>query len=63
MGYHHNILHSDNEDFKKIEKQIDCRQFLTKTSLGLGASALGSLMAERDLFGKELPIVFEKGNV
>ncbi len=44
MSEHHDKLRSDNKDFQKIENQIDRRQFLTKTSLGLGALALSSLL-------------------
>ncbi len=54
-GHHHHdhdILRSNVHDFKKIEANIDRRQFLTKTSMGLGAMALGSLMgADRLLAG------------
>lgn len=32
------------EDLKRIREQIDRRTFLTRTSLGLGAAALGSLL-------------------
>jgi len=44
MCEHYDKLRSDNKDFQKIENQIDRRQFLTKTSLGLGALALSSLL-------------------
>ena len=44
MGHHHDLLRSNNGDFKKLEKKLDRRQFLTRTSLGLGALALSSLM-------------------
>ncbi|MDP4679111.1 MAG: DUF1501 domain-containing protein, partial [Cyclobacteriaceae bacterium] len=50
MCHHHEVLKSDNKDFQQIEKQIDRRQFLTKTSLGLGAMALGSLLGTENLF-------------
>ena len=39
-----NKLRSNNKDLQKLEHQMDRRQFLTKSSLGLGALALGSLM-------------------
>ncbi|MEN0047471.1 MAG: DUF1501 domain-containing protein [Bacteroidota bacterium] len=53
MGHHHDhdIRRSNHPDLKKVENKIDRRQFLTKTSLGLGASALGSLFAKNTLFG------------
>ncbi|MGC6430045.1 MAG: DUF1501 domain-containing protein [Jejuia sp.] len=44
MCDHHDTLRSNNKDFQKVEKQIDRRHFLKKTSLGLGAIALGSLL-------------------
>ncbi|MDN5203693.1 DUF1501 domain-containing protein [Fulvivirgaceae bacterium BMA10] len=50
MCHHHNIVRSDNKDLQKVEKQIDRREFLTKTSLGLGAMALGSLLGTEKLF-------------
>lgn len=42
--HHHDILRSGHPDLEKEERKIDRRQFLTKTSLGLGAIALGALM-------------------
>jgi len=50
MCHHHDILRSNSKDLQKIEKQIDRREFLTKTSLGLGAMALGSLLGTEKLF-------------
>ncbi|WP_298536824.1 DUF1501 domain-containing protein [uncultured Algibacter sp.] len=44
MCSHHDDLKSNNKDFQSIEKQLDRRHFLKKTSLGLGALALGSLL-------------------
>ena len=44
MCNHHDVLRSNNKDLQSIEKQIDRRHFLKKTSLGLGALALGSLL-------------------
>jgi len=44
MCNNHDILRSNNKDLQKIEKQIDRRNFLTKTTLGLGALAFGSLL-------------------
>jgi hypothetical protein len=54
MGHHHNDefkLHTP--DFERINKKIDRRNFLTKTSLGLGAVALGSLFGANTLYGSE----------
>lgn len=44
MCHHHDIIRSNRVDLKEEERKIDRRQFLTKTSLGLGAMALGSLL-------------------
>jgi hypothetical protein len=41
-----------NKDLEVVKKQLDRRAFLTKTSLGLGAMALGSLLGTSHLFGK-----------
>lgn len=41
---HENILRSNNKDLQEIERQMDRRNFLSKTSMGLGAIALGSLL-------------------
>jgi hypothetical protein len=46
----HDILRSNNKDLQQVEKQWDRRNFLTKTSLGLGALALGSLMNPQKTF-------------
>ncbi|MDO7135820.1 DUF1501 domain-containing protein [Algibacter lectus] len=48
---HHNKLTSNNRDLQKIERQIDRRHFLKKTSLGLGAIALSSLLGAEKMFG------------
>jgi len=49
MGHHHDIIRSNNPELQKEEKKIDRRQFLNKTSLGLGALALGSLLNPNSL--------------
>lgn len=59
MCSHHDILRSNNKDLQQIEKIIDRREFLTKTSLGLGAMALGSLLGTDKLLastGNDNPI-------
>ncbi|MFN5422168.1 MAG: DUF1501 domain-containing protein [bacterium] len=48
MSHHHNEFRLHTGDFRKLNKQWDRRRFLTKTSLGLGAAAVGSL------FGKSI---------
>ncbi|MEM6641652.1 MAG: DUF1501 domain-containing protein, partial [Bacteroidota bacterium] len=55
MGHHHDILRSNNPELKREENKIDRRQFLTKTSLGLGAMALGSLMGVDKVLGSSKP--------
>ncbi len=52
MSHHHNEgfrLHT--EDFEKLNKRLDRRNFLIRTSLGLGALATGSLLGVHHLFG------------
>ncbi len=51
MCHNHDILKSNNKDLQQVEKLWDRRQFLTKTSLGLGALALGSLLHGEKAFG------------
>ena len=41
---HHKKKRISNCHFRQIEKSIERREFLTKTSLGLGAIALGNLL-------------------
>ncbi len=52
MSHHHDIIRSGNKELAKEEQKIDRRQFLTKTSLGLGAMALGSLLQIDKLIAK-----------
>lgn len=57
MGHqHHEKFQPGREwlrtpDFRQLHNQLDRRQFLTKTSLGLGALALGSLLGAERLLG------------
>jgi hypothetical protein len=51
MSHHHDApLRSSNRDLQEIEKKMDRRRFLTKTSLGIGSLALGSLMGMEKIF-------------
>lgn len=51
MSHHHDdIFKLHTPDFDQLNKKLDRRTFLTKTSLGLGAIAMGSLLG-RQLFG------------
>src|SRR5690606_4794388 len=50
MCDHHDKLRSNNKDLQYIEKQLDRREFFTKTSLGIGALALGSLLGTEKLW-------------
>lgn len=52
MSHHdHKILKSTNKDLQALERQMDRRNFLTKSSLGLGALAMGSLLTADKVFG------------
>lgn len=52
MSHHHNEQYRIvSPEFDPLNKKWDRRNFLTKTSLGLGAVALGSLLGNK-LFGK-----------
>jgi len=44
MCHNHKILKSTNKDLQQVERQLDRRDFLTKSSLGIGALALSSLL-------------------
>lgn len=44
MCHNHKILKSTNKDLQQVERQMDRRNFLTKSSLGIGALALSSLL-------------------
>lgn len=51
MSHHHDeIFKLTTPDFEQLNKKFDRRTFLTKTSFGLGALAMGSLLG-RQLFG------------
>ena len=50
MCHNHDHLRSNNKDLQAVEKQLDRRDFLTKTSMGLGAIALGSLLNAEKAF-------------
>ncbi len=47
----HHEFNPGHKDLEGIKQQLDRRTFLTKTSLGLGALALGSLIKSNSLFG------------
>jgi len=46
MSHHHKQIRSNNPDLQEMERRVDRRHFLTKTSLGLGALALQTLMPQ-----------------
>ncbi len=48
--HHHEIKKIIHPEFTAINTQMDRRNFLTKSSLGLGAAALGMLMSPEKLF-------------
>ena len=49
--HHHDIFKLHTPEFNQLNNRLDRRNFLTKTSLGIGALALGSLLGN-DLLGK-----------
>jgi len=52
MSHHHDEEFSLNTpEFNQLNKKLDRRRFLTKTSLGLGALAMGSLLGADKIFG------------
>ena len=53
MDEDHVIFRPGNRDLQQLQKQVDRRQFLKKTSLGLGALALGSLMNPEKLIASK----------
>jgi hypothetical protein len=50
--HHDEKINPFNKDLESVKKQLDRRTFLTKTTLGIGALALGSLMGTTRLSGK-----------
>ncbi len=49
--HHHTQFDPRNPDLASVKKLLDRRTFLTKTSMGIGAVALGTLLG-KSLFGK-----------
>lgn len=49
--HHHEDFNPKNPDLAGVKKHLDRRSFLTKTSMGIGAIALGSLLGNNKLFG------------
>lgn len=66
MSHQHDApLRSANRDLQEIEKKMDRRRFLTKTSLGIGSLALGSLMGVEKIFAgnpSAIPPMTESAN-
>jgi len=52
--HHHHELRSSNKDLQQVEKLLKRRRFLTKTSLGLGAMALSSLLGKSSLLANDI---------
>ncbi|RED95249.1 DUF1501 domain-containing protein [Marinoscillum furvescens] len=63
MCHHHDIIRSQDKELQEEERKIDRRQFLTKTSMGLGAMALGSLLGTDKLFGAGKPALNAGGGL
>ncbi|GHB60544.1 DUF1501 domain-containing protein [Persicitalea jodogahamensis] len=51
MNHHEDEFRLHTPEFNKLNTKLDRRHFLTKTSLGMGALALGSLFGANKLFG------------
>jgi hypothetical protein len=52
MSHHHeDEFRLNTPEFNQIHRKLDRRHFLTKTSLGLGALAMGGLFGAKALFG------------
>ncbi|MEO6290843.1 MAG: DUF1501 domain-containing protein, partial [Ginsengibacter sp.] len=49
--HHEEAFNPHNPDLDLVKKQLDRRNFLVKTSMGIGALALGSLLGIDKLFG------------
>jgi hypothetical protein len=49
--HHHEEFRLNSPEFNPLNKKLDRRRFLTKTSLGLGALAMGSLLGAEKIFG------------
>lgn len=55
MGHHHEDFKLHGAEFNDLNAKLDRRNFLSKTSLGLGALALGSLWGGSKLFAGSNP--------
>ncbi|WP_025761405.1 DUF1501 domain-containing protein [Dyadobacter tibetensis] len=53
MAHHHDEFRLNGPEFDELNKKLDRRKFLTKTTLGLGALAFGSIYGASRLFGAE----------
>ena len=63
MSHHHKPeIRSNDPELQKLEQLVDRRNFLTKTSMGLGAMALSSLMGTTNAFGNSPPLVGNQGD-
>ncbi len=51
--HHEDEFRLNSPEFNQLNKQLDRRTFLTKTSLGLGALAMGSLLGSQALLGRD----------
>src|SRR5690606_26543776 len=63
MCEHHDKLRSNNKDLQYIEGQLDRREFFKKTSLGIGALALGSLLGTEKLWSAIPPSMESNGSI
>lgn len=60
MSHHHReALRLNTPEFDELNRKLDRRNFLIKTSLGLGALATGSLLYGKGIFENNLPSMAE----
>ena len=53
---HEDEFRLNTPEFNRIHKSLDRRRFLTKTSLGLGVLAMGSIFGTKALFGSDAKV-------
>src|SRR5690606_38825658 len=54
MCQNHHTKRSSHKDLQEIERKMDRRRFLTRTSMGIGSLALGSLMGAEKIFANRM---------
>src|SRR5690606_29497999 len=54
MCQNHQTKRSSNKDLQEIERKMDRRRFLTRTTMGIGSLALGSLLGAEKIFANSI---------